>query len=372
MGISRLIYGRSAMQGLYLVPDNWYDDHRITCWLNTRARAIDLDRREVTLGTGQQLGFDRLILAMGSSSSVPAISGYGMPGSFVLREAGDAINIRAYAQEHGASEAVIAGAGLLGLEAAYALRQLGLGVTVLERGPRLLRKQIDDRCSQLLASYLKGLGIEVLTNNEIAEVRGDGRVEAAVLKSGVCLPCDVFLVCAGIRPNADLARAAGLEVRHGVVVNDQMETSAPGVYAAGDVAELEGQVLGLWPVAVSQAEVAATNAIGGERRHVAVLPAAVLKGVGIDLTSVGRFEEAPGDDVIAVEDPKEHSYGKLVIAEGKLAGAVLLGRPLDAPHVMTAVKNGTDVSERLGALRAGDWRVLDEPMRVASPAAAGA
>jgi nitrite reductase (NADH) large subunit len=363
------------MKGLYLIPDNWYDEHGITCWLNTRARAIDLESREVALGTGERIEFDRLILAMGSSSSVPAIPGYGIPGSFVLREASDAMDVRAYVQERAASQAVVAGAGLLGLEAAYALHRLGLDVTVLERGPRLLRKQIDGRCSQLLASYFKGLGVDVLTDNEVAEVQGEvqgeggeGRVETVVLKSGVGLPCDVFLVCAGIRPNADLARAAGLEVRHGVVVNDQMQTSVPGVYAAGDVAELDGQVLGLWPVAVSQAEVAATNAVGGDRRHVTVLPAAVLKGVGIDLTSVGRFQETPGDEVITLEDPREHSYGKLVVSQGRLVGAILLGRPLDVPHVMGLVKNGTDVSERLGALREGDWRVLDESCPVATPA----
>ena len=360
MGISRLIYGRSAMQGLYLLPDSWYEEHDITCWLNTRARELDVGGREVTLGTGERLGFDRLILTMGSSSSLPPIPGYGTPGSFVLREAADAIAIRAYAQEHGASQAVVAGAGLLGLEAAYSLHQLGLSVTVLERGPRLLQRQIDDRCSQLLATYLKGLGIDVLVNSETAEVQGDQRVHEVALESGIHLPCDVFLVCAGIRPNVDLARAAGLEVRRGVVVDDHMRTSAPGVYAAGDVAELDDQVPGLWPAAVSQAEVAAVNAVGGDRRHVAALPPAVLKGVGIDLMSVGRSDGGEEDEVICVENPTDHSYGKLIVSEGKLVGAILLGRPLDSPHVMALVKNGTDVSERLVALRDGNWRVLDE------------
>ena len=134
MGISRLVYGRSAMQGLYLLPEQWYDDHQIVAWLNTQASRIDLATRRVFLATGDTLPYDRLVLATGSSSASPPVAGFGLPGSFVLRSAADAMQIRAYAQEHGGREAVVAGGGLLGLEAAHSLHELGLRVTVLERG----------------------------------------------------------------------------------------------------------------------------------------------------------------------------------------------------------------------------------------------
>ena len=359
MAITRLIYGRSAMQGLYLLPDSWYEEHRITCWLNTRAQGIDLDRRQVALGTGETLPFDRLILAMGSSSFIPPIPGYGLPGSFPVREAEDAINIRRFVQQHGSRDAVVAGGGLLGLEAAYALQKLGLRVSVLERGDRLLRNQIDERCSGLLASYIGNLGIEVIRHGEAKEIQGKERVERVELTNGTVLPCDVFVVCVGIRPNVELAQAAGLLVKRGVVVDDTMRTSASDVYAAGDVAELEGQVLGLWPTAVSQGEVAAINALGGGESHVRALPVAILKGVGIDLMSVGRFEPKEGDEVIVVEEAKDYSYGKLVVAENRLVGALLLGRPADAPHVLAAVKNEADLTGDIEALRTGDWRSLN-------------
>src|SRR5439155_14999484 len=131
------------------------------------------------------------------------------------------------------------------------------------------------------------------------------------------LPCELFLACLGIAPNLELARAAGLAVNRGIVVDARMRTSAPDIFAAGDVAELDGQIHGLWPAAVEQAEVAAVNAVGGDRVHAGTVPTTILKVVGIDLTSIGRFEPASADDVvIALEDPTHHRYRKLLIEGG--------------------------------------------------------
>jgi nitrite reductase (NADH) large subunit len=359
MAISRLIYGRSAMQGLYLLPDDWYEEQRITCWLNTFARRIDLDEHKVRLGTGEDLDFDRLILATGSSSFVPPIERFGLPGSFVLREASDAMSVRSFGQEHGVGTAVVAGGGLLGLEAAHALHQLGVAVTVLERGPRLLAKQVDERASQLLADYFQGLGIHVLFDAETLALVGEDTVTAARLKDGTLVACEMLLACVGIRPSVELARDAGLEVNRGVVVDDTMRTSAPEVYAAGDGAEHGGQVLGLWPAAVAQAEVAAVNAAGGHRVLSPVAPAVILKGVGMDLTAAGVTQPRDGDEVV-VAPPDGHSYAKLVLTGGQVVGGIVLGRPADAPRLLAAVKKRLDVSDRLASLRAGDWSVLDD------------
>lgn len=359
MAITRLIYGRSAMQGLFLMPDAWYDDHKITCWLNTRVTRIDRDAKEVLLGTGETLKYDRLILATGSSSTVPPIEGFGKPGSFVLREASDALALRAYAQEHGCRQALVAGGGLLGLEASYALHKLGLHVGVLERGDRLLRRQIDAVGSQLLQDYLRGMGISIITQAEAKSLQGERAVEEVTLKDGRTLPCDLFLVSAGITPNVELASKAGLYAHHGILVDASMRTSDPAIFAAGDAVEFGGQVMGLWPPSVEQAEIAAANATGGDRHYTATTPVTMLKVVGINLTSIGQFEaNSPEDIVIAQEDPVQHSYRKLVIRDGKIVGAILIGYPLDAPIVTNAVKQGTDVSMHIEALRAGNWDVL--------------
>ncbi len=362
MGISRLVYGRSAMQGLYLLAEPWYDEHGITAWLNTFATEIDLANRRVRLGTGDPLFYDRLILAMGSSSTVPAIERIEMPGSFVMREAADAMAIRGYAQQHGARTAVVAGAGLLGLEAAYALSELGLQVTVLERGGRLLAKQVDARCSELVQGHFDEVGFAIRYQAEAASLHGEGRVSSVRLKDGTSLPCDVFLAAVGIRPNVDLAKASGLAVNRGIVVDDRMQSSDPWVFAAGDVAEHNGMVLGLWPIAAKQAEVAAVNALGGDEHLIADVPATILKGVGLELSAVGRAEPEPGDEVIVVEDAGQRSYRRLVLADGRVMGAVILGHhPETLAAATSAVKRQRVLDEAdRAAVQAGDWSALSE------------
>ncbi len=360
MGISRLVYGRSAMQGLYLLPEQWYDEHGVHAWLNTMARRIDVPHQRVVLGTGEALPYDRLILAMGSSASIPPTPGLDRQGSFVLREAGDAMRIRAYVQQHGCRRAVVAGGGLLGLEAAYSLHLLGLQVTVLERGDRLLSRQIDRRCSEIVAQHFKNQGIELLRRAETNRVEGAPAVTAAILKDGRELPCDVFLTAVGVRPNVDLARDAGIPVGKGVLVDDRMRTRTRWVYAAGDVAEHNGQVWGLWPVAVEQAEAAAVNALGGEMVLTAETPATILKGVDLELFSIGKVTPSPTDEVIVIDRPARFSYRRLILSHGRVVGATVLGHhPADVTAAQKAVKGRVQVSpSALNALRAGNWSAL--------------
>lgn len=350
MGISRLIYGRSAMMGLHLLPDEWYRINRISCWLNTSATAIDREAREVRLGSGETLPYDRLILATGSTAFVPKLDGWGMPGSFVLRSADDALRIRSYVQRTGARRAAVAGGGLLGLEAAYALHKLGLKVTVLERGPWLLRRQLDERAADLLRTYLTNLGLDVQLSAESASVEGDGSLERVVLRDGREVAAEILLVAAGVVPATELAAEAGLATQRGVVVDERLRTSDPAIFAAGDVVEWEGGVLGLWPVAVEQAEVAAENALGGDREYTATIPVTMLKVVGVELTSVGRIDadEAAGERAEVHEDVEALRYRKLVIdADDRCAGAILLGFPEEAAAITAAVKSHAPAGEVL-------------------------
>jgi NADPH-dependent 2,4-dienoyl-CoA reductase/sulfur reductase-like enzyme/ferredoxin len=358
MGIARLVYGRTAMVGLQLLPDSWYEENRVNCWLNTRATRIDREKREVELGTGETLPYDRLIIATGSRSFVPPIEGYGLPGTFVLRDASDALKIRTFAQEHRARTAIVAGGGLLGLEAAYALHKLGLSVSVLERGTGLLSRQLDETGAEMLRSYLEGLGLHIEIAAETAAARGNGRLTEVELRDGRRLPADVLLVAAGISPEVDLADNAGLSVEKGIVVDDGLRTSDPTVFAVGDVAEHHGRIYGLWPAAVDQAEIAAENALGGDRAYAGTVPVTMLKVVGIDLASMGRFQGREGDEEIALSEPEEHRYRKLVIEDGRVVGAILIGHQTLSPSVTAAVKETREVGDVLEQLRAGDWDVL--------------
>ena len=366
MAITRLVYGRSAMSGLYLQPESWYEERKITSWLNTQVAHIDPAAHEVILATNEKIPFSRLILANGSASFVPPIAGFGMPGAYVLREAEDAIHVRAYVQKHRCHHAVIAGGGLLGLEAGYALHKVGLEVAVLERGEWLLRRQLDERGSHFLRQYLEALGMDIVLEAETASLQGlgpeeGGRLNEVMLKDGRTLRADVFLVAVGIQPNVELAQTAGLKVKRGVVVDETMRTSDPEIFAAGDVCEFNSKIPGLWTVAVEQARVAGLNAVGEQEVYREVVPVTTLKVVGVDLTSIGQFEaQTETDTVIALEDTNAHRYRKLVIAAGKIVGAILLGYPQYAPAITAAIKRGILVNEYMEALQAGNWGVLDD------------
>jgi NADPH-dependent 2,4-dienoyl-CoA reductase/sulfur reductase-like enzyme/ferredoxin len=356
MGITRLVYGRSAMQGLYLMPEAWYSDRAIEVLLNTTARAFDPAAKEVHLADRETLAYDRLILATGSRSFVPPMEGWGGAGCFVLRSANDAMGVRAYAQQSGAQHAVVAGGGLLGLEAAYALHKLGLRVTVVERNAWLLHRQLDERGGRLLQGYLQSLGVHMRLGSQIQKLApGEGAQHSVQLQDDEPLRADIFIVAAGIAPNIELARAAGLDVNRGVRVDANMATSAPGVYAAGDVAEWEGRVMGLWPVAVEQAEVAARNALGEGVSYQEPVLSTVLKVVGADLISVGEHEGKEGDEILVEENLVEFRYRKLVIRGGRLKGAILIGWSGLVEPVSKAAKAGQDVGPMLDALRKGDW-----------------
>ena len=181
------------------------------------------------------------------------------------------------------------------------------------------------------------------------------------MMDGLC-PAIFCWVATGIRPALELAQEIGLDVNRGVLVDNMMRTSDPHILAAGDVAEFDQKVVGLWPVAISQAEVAAANAVAENgaiaSTYVETPPVTMLKVVGIDITSIGRVTSRPEDTVIALEESAEHRYRKLIIAGNKIEGAILLGYPMEAPGVAEAVKRGADISASLDVLQAGDWEAL--------------
>ncbi len=319
------------------------------------------------LATGEALEYDRMVVATGSRSVVPDVPGVAQPGSFTLRSAEDAIDIRSFVQEHGVRRAVVAGGGLLGLESAYALFKLGIVPTVLERSGWLLRRQLDEPAARVLQRYLEALGIVIVTNASASEISGHGRVDGVVLDDGRTFDCGLFLACPGIVPNTDLAEAAGLAVAHGIVVDDRMRTSDPNVFAAGDIAEFDGRVVGLWPQSARQGEVAGINAVGGDARYRPMAPASTLKVAGIDIFSVGRFDPlSPDDVVIAMEEKADARYRKLLVADGRVVGGILVGHARLQPGVQDAVEHDREVTVLLDALRAGDWTVLDPALAPAS------
>ncbi|WP_432991625.1 FAD-dependent oxidoreductase [Dactylosporangium sp. CA-233914] len=238
------------------------------------------------------------------------------------------------------------GAGPLAVEGAYALHRLGLAVSIAVRGPHLLARHLDARAAALLSAYLTARGIAVVAPAAVAALEGTGRVRTVALADGRRMSADIVLLCAGAAPEADLARAAGLPVRRGIVVDDRLR-AAPGVYAAGDAAEVRGAVSGLWPAAVRHGEVVAANILGGDRTAGVDRTPILVKDIGLDVLAAGRLVAAATDRVVAEGDGT--TYRRLLYAGDTLTGAILVGLPREAPTVLAALRSPVDGSSWMAA-----------------------
>jgi len=355
------IAGEVEQDALYFRPLEWYAERGIHVHLGVRATSLDPSAHCLTLSDGSIAEYDRLLLATGGRPFVPPFEGTGREGVFTLCTLDDALAMKTYALD--VRRAAVIGGGLLGLETARALRSAGLEVTVIEFAPYLLPRQLDAEGAQVLQALLEAQGLLFLTNAATEAILGDGHARGVRLKDGRVVDGELVLISTGIRSRLELAREAGLEVNRGVVVDEQLRSSAADVYAAGDAAEFEGRVYGIIPAAIEQAQVAAANMVadpstssgrGGSTTYSGTMPANTLKVVGIDLTCLGEAT-ATGDEfaILSRADPASGVYRRLALRKGKIVGAILLGDTQSVRPVRQLIATGRDVS-------AYSERLLDE------------
>jgi len=356
--LPRAVHAGVPHDALRLHPEGWARDLGVAVTLATPAVRLDAQRRVLTLAGGEERAYDQLILTTGATPAGPVVPGRLPAGCFGLHTAEDAARVRLFAHSNPVHRALVAGGGVRGLEAADALHALGLAVTVVHRGPWLAHRQLDARTGALVADHLGSLGMEVVLESRVSAVHGDEAIDRVVLSDGRARAVELLVACTGLEPNIALARTGGLEIRRGVVVDDRMTTSAPGVLAAGDVAEHRHRVSGLWPTAVAQAEVAAAAALEHDAVYDPVVEAVTLRVGRVEVTALGRTTPAPGDREILVPDgPLAHR--RLLLEGDRLVGAVLLGQPSGlVDGVRDALTAGRDLREHEPRLRAGDWDPL--------------
>jgi nitrite reductase (NADH) large subunit len=304
-------------------------------------------RRGEAAGLQLEEPYDWLIVATGSRPFVPPLEGSDKTGVFVFRTIEDCLAIAAKARQ--AKRAVVLGGGLLGLEAARGLLSYGVEVTVVEVAPHLMVQQLDPAGAAILRQKIEGLGIQVLLEKQAVRVQGNGHVEGIEFKDGTTIPADLLVISCGIRPNAEIARMAGLNVNRAIVVDDQLRTSDPCIFAVGECAEHRGTVYGLVEPLYEQAAVLADVITGArpESRYEGSRLATALKVLGVDLTSMGEVKATPADaQVLMHSEPERGVYRKLVVREGKLAGAIVLGESESAAGLLQLFKRREDVPER--------------------------
>jgi NAD(P)H-nitrite reductase large subunit len=338
------IAGQIEQDALYFRPPAWYAERGMHLHLGAQATALDPAAHRLTLADGSTAEYDRLLLATGGRPFVPPVEGTDKEGVFTLRTLEDALAIKAYAQH--ASTAAVIGGGLLGLETARALRSAGLDVTVVEFFPYLLPRQLDTEGADVLQSLLEAQGLQVITGGATEAILGDGRADGIRLKDGRVVAGELILFSTGIRSEAALAQAAGLEVNRGVIVDEHLQTSAEDIFAAGDAAEFEGQVYGIIPAAIEQARIAAANMVAsGNTTYTGTIPATTLKVAGAELTSMGE-SVAEGDEYTPLRhaDMEAGRYRKFVLRDGRIVGAILLNDKERLQPTTQLIERGVDVS----------------------------
>jgi len=272
--------------------------------------------------------FSKLVLTTGSSPLRLNVPGADLAGVHTFRDSRDVDLLLTLAAQK--KRVVVVGGGLLGLEAAYGLAKAGAPVTLVHLMDRLMERQLDAPAAELLKSLVERKGIEILLNANTARIHGERRVEGVELVDGRLIPADAVIFAAGIRPNIALAKEAGISVNRGIVVDDHLQTGAGDVFAIGECAEHRGICYGLVEPAYEQARVLARHLAGREASYAGSIVATNLKVSGVSVFSAGDFMGSDGSETIVLSDINHGTYKKLVIADGRLTGAVLIGDVGDA------------------------------------------
>jgi nitrite reductase (NADH) large subunit len=326
--LSSVLAGETASHDIELKPAAWWRDRGVTLKYGCVATEIDVGRRELKIAGDESIEFSRLVLATGSTPLRLNMPGSDLLGVHTFRDTRDVDLLLALAARK--RPVVVIGGGLLGLEAAYGLAKAGTPVTLLHLMDRLMERQLDAPAAGLLRSLVERKGIEVVLNASTTRVHGTTRVEGVELADGRRIEADAVIFAAGIRPNVGLAKEAGIAVGRGVVVDDHLQTSAPDIFALGECAEHRGICYGLVEPAYEQARVLAQHLAGKAAAYQGSVVATNLKVSGVSVFSAGDFVGTEGSEAILLSDVRRGTYKKLVVADGRLTGAVLIGETTDA------------------------------------------
>ena len=360
--LSSVLAGETASHDIELKPANWWRDRGVTLKYGCAVTEIDVGRRELKIANEESVGFSRLVLAIGSTPLRLNVPGAELSGVHTFRDSRDVDLLLTLAAQK--KRVVVVGGGLLGLEAAYGLAKAGAPVTLLHLMDRLMERQLDVPAGELLKSLVERKGIEVVLNANTGCIYGETYVEGVELTDGRRIDADAVIFAAGIRPNTALARDAGIPVNRGIIVDDHLQTGAPDIFALGECAEHRGTCYGLVEPAYEQGRVLAHHLAGRtSAAYGGSVVATNLKVSGVSVFSAGDFLGKEGSEAIVLTDVRRGTYKKLVISEGRLTGAVLIGEVSDALWYLELIRN----RESIAAVRAD--MMFGRPLPILSKAA---
>ncbi len=345
--LSALLAGEVTRDDIDLsLPDA--DTHPNFKYIIATVKQVDTENKFITDGNGELTPFDKLVFATGARAHVPNIPGVDQTGVYTFRNLKDTEFL--YTRVTSARHVVVVGGGLLGLEAARALSRLNTQVTLVQQASRLMNRQLDETAAAMLQQQVEALGIRVITSSGVRSIHsakevvpGRSSVTGVTTYAGEAIECDTVVLCAGIKPNTELARESKIKVANGIVVNDDLQTSDDAVYAIGECCEHHGETYGLVNPGLEQAAIAADVVSGGNAKYLGSLTVSRLKVVGQKVYSMGEVADLarrPFQTEVVFEDKKQGTYRKCVFLRGKLIGALAFGEWPELNRVQEAFKQG--------------------------------
>lgn len=341
--LSPVLAGEKTMDDIMLNTREWYVQHGITLHAGDPVEHIDRRKRIVRARSGLEVRYDRLLIATGSKPFIIPVPGHQLPGVLAFRDIQDVESMLEASRNH--KHAVVIGGGLLGLEAANGLQRQGMSVTVVHVTDALMNQQLDKPAAQLLQKALEDKGLTFMLNAQTAEIVGTDRATAVRFKDGSEIPADLVVMTAGVRPNIELAKSAGLHCDRAIIVDDTLQTYDPRIYAVGECVQHRSATFGLVAPIWDQARVCGAHLAGaGVRRYVQRTSPTRLKVTGVDLYSVGDFIGGEGSEDLVLRDARRGVYKRLVLKNNRVTGAVLYGDVKDGPWYFGLIQNNTDIT----------------------------
>jgi nitrite reductase (NADH) large subunit len=351
--LSHVLAGEEHEDDIVLNSHDWYADNGVALRAGVRVTRVDTHAKVVHAADGTTTSYDQLVIATGSRSFIPPMTGLYraedqlLPGVFGFRTIDDTRAMLAAAAEH--DKAIVVGGGLLGLEAARGLQEHGLAVEVVHAGTHLMNQQLDPDGGAILKQSVEALGIVVHLATRTTEVIGPDRVRGVVLADGRAIDADMLVIAAGIRPVTEVALMSGLEVERGIVVDDQLRTDDPDVYAVGECAQHRGELYGLVAPVWEQARVLADLLTGTDpdAEYHGSRTATKLKVAGVDVATMGvNRPERDTDEFLVISEPRRGVHLSVVVRDDKLIGATLLGDTRKVAYLTQAFDRGTPLPEQ--------------------------
>lgn len=344
--LSPVLAGEKTLADIMIHDRQWYAERGITLHAGRDKAIVEIDRIQkcVISKDGTSAPYDRLLIATGSTPAKLSLPGSDLEGVISFRDIRDVEQMLNYSRKH--RHAVVLGGGLLGLEAANGLREQGMEVTVVHNSATILNRQLDIEAGHLLQSALESRGIEFKLSARTASFSGDerGHVRSVHFSDGTSVPCDLFVMAIGVRPNSRLAQEAGIYCERGIVVNDCMQTYDPSIYAVGECVQHRGDTFGLVAPLYEQAKVCANHLLHfGIASYRTVPSATKLKVTGIHVFSLGDFQEDETCETLLFRDTSQSIYKKLVLKNNMIVGVVLYGDVQDGLWYQQLLESETDI-----------------------------